>query len=227
MKKIVLNVFVIASVAMASIACKSDKKNETQTKTPQEVAKKSEGAQKFVVNTDQSTIKWMGSKPTGEHIGTIAIKSGEFFIKDGTMEGGNILIDMTSIQVNDADMPDDKKKGLEAHLKGTAEGKENDFFNTTNYPEATFEVTGLTGEGKKMLLEGNLTMKDKTHNVSFPIEVSWASDGSVMKLTSEPFIIDRTKWGVNYGSKTVFGNLGDNWISNDIRLTIMLKATQA
>jgi hypothetical protein len=48
-----------------------------------------------------------------------------------------------------------------------------------------------------------------------------------MTLTSEPFTIDRTNWGVNYGSKSIFDNLGDKFISDDIQLTVKLQATKA
>lgn len=218
--------FFLASLTLASIACKSDKKNETGTEAPKEVATESNESAKYVVNTDQSTIEWKGTKPTGEHIGTIAIKSGAFFFKKEALESGKIVIDMNSITVTDADFPDDKKKMLEAHLKGTAEGKESDFFNVEKYPTASFEVTGLEGEGKDLLLAGNLTIKDQTHHVKFPIEVSWATNGNSIKMSSETFTIDRTKWGVNYGSKSIFDSLGDNWISDDIELTIHLKATK-
>lgn len=226
MKKIVLNLFVLAAVTMASIACKSEKKNKTLAQAPEEVAEKSAEAQKFLVNIDQSVIEWKGFKPTGEHIGTIGIKSGAFFFNNDKLESGEIVIDMASITVKDEDLSKEKKKMLKSHLEGTAAGKENDFFNTTKYPTASFKVTGIKGEGENTMLEGNLTMKDQTHNVIFPVKISWSEDHKTVNITSEPFTIDRTKWGVNYGSKTIFDNLGDNWVSNDIQLVISVKATK-
>jgi hypothetical protein len=47
-----------------------------------------------------------------------------------------------------------------------------------------------------------------------------------MTLTSKPFSIDRTKWGVNYGSKSIFDNLGDKFINDDIGLEIELHASK-
>jgi len=37
------------------------------------------------------------------------------------------------------------------------------------------------------------------------------------------FKIDRTKFGVRYGSGSFFDNLGDNTISNDFTLDVTLK----
>ena len=48
-----------------------------------------------------------------------------------------------------------------------------------------------------------------------------------MTLESEPFTIDRTKWDVNYGSKSVFDNLGDKWVSDDMEITVKLVANKA
>ena len=54
--------------------------------------------------------------------------------------------------------------------------------------------------------------------------MTYTVEGNSMSLRSEPFTIDRTKWNVNYGSKSVFDNLGDKFIDDDIKLTIDLVA---
>ena len=121
-----------------------------------------------------------------------------------------------------------KAKNLEAHLMGTVEGKEGDFFNVQEYPEATFEVTGFEMKEGKNWLTGNLTLKEKTKSIAIPVNMDINNDGSEIKITSEPFTIDRTDWDVNYGSKSVFDNLvGDNVISDDIELQLMVKAKKA
>ena len=48
----------------------------------------------------------------------------------------------------------------------------------------------------------------------------------MVKITSETFAIDRTKWDVNYGSKSVFDNLGDKFINDDIELTVTVVANK-
>ncbi len=75
------------------------------------------------------------------------------------------------------------------------------------------------------MLQGNLTMKEETKNVEFPVSISL--NGDTLELTSDSFVIDRTKWGVNYGSKSVFDSLEDKFINDEIELTINLKAYKA
>ena len=38
------------------------------------------------------------------------------------------------------------------------------------------------------------------------------------------FTIDRTQWGVNYGSKTSFKDLKDSFINDDMEVTITIVA---
>ena len=93
------------------------------------------------------------------------------------------------------------------------------------FPFANFEITSVTGEGSKLTVSGNLTIKDKTHNIEFPAVISY--EGNDMHLKSEAFSIDRTKWGVNYGSKTIFGDLGDKFINDEIELVVELHASKS
>ena len=124
--------------------------------------------------------------------------------------------------INDEDLEGEKKENLEAHLKGTVEGKEGDFFNVNKYPTASFELTGMEAMGDHTMVQGNLTIKDKTNHIEFPANVNM--DVDKVMIESKPFTIDRTQWNVNYGSKSVFDNLGDKFINDDIELTISLVA---
>lgn len=226
MKKRILNVFFIASIAMGAVACK-DKTNEVEATEAEEAAVASTEAVQFTIDTTSSVMKWRGTKPTGEHIGTVDIQSGTITARDGEVESGNVMIDMNSIEVTDAEMKDEDRRSLEDHLKGTVEGKETDFFNVREYPTASFEVTGTTERDGKTFLQGNLTLKDATKNVEFPVTTRMSEDGTELTLESEPFNINRTDWGVNYGSKSVFDDLGDNFISDDMEIQIMVKANRA
>lgn len=221
MKKSILNIALIAFVTLGVASCKDGKKEETATPV-EEAAEASDTATNYTVNTTTSKISWKGEKPTGTHFGTINIASGEVAVVDNTLQAGTFVIDMNSI-VSD-DLEGEKKTNLEAHLKGTVEGKEGDFFNVTEYPNATFELTGVAGENNNVTVKGNLTIKDKTNAIEFPATVSYSGD--TMLLKSETFTIDRTKWGVNYGSKSIFGDLGDKFINDDVELTVELNASK-
>jgi polyisoprenoid-binding protein YceI len=138
---------------------------------------------------------------------------------DGVITGGSFLIDMNSIV--DLDIPADKEGNakLVGHLKSA------DFFDVEKYPTAAFEITGMETTDGKTMLSGNLTLKDAKNNITFPVSVS--DEGNTMTLTSETFTIDRSKWNVQYGSKSFFDNLGDKFINDDIELKIKVSATKA
>ena len=222
MKRFFLNAFVIAGLGLGVTGCKDNNKEAEMAETKEAATAEAE-AMKFTVDTASSVIEWKGEKPTGTHTGTIKVANGTFMANDSVVESGTFVIDMSSIEVTD--LEGEEKANLEAHLKGTVEGKEGDFFNVTEFAEATFEVTGVTEKDGQAMLQGNLTMKEETKNISFPVSIS--NNGEKMEITSEEFTIDRTKWNVNYGSKSVFDGLGDKFINDDITLKINLKANKA
>lgn len=225
MKKTIFNLFLIAGITASTVACKNDTKNKVEPEEAKAAATPAEEAVTYQIDTTESTIEWRGTKPTGEHRGTINIQEGSLTATNEEITSGKVTIDMNSIEVTDEGMDEEDRTSLENHLKGTVEGKETDFFNVEKYPTATFEITGTTEENGQKMLQGNLTIKDETKNIQFPINSD--VDEEELTLESETFTIDRTNWNVNYGSKSVFDNLGDNFISDEMELSIKIKATRS
>ncbi len=223
MKTKFINTLAITALIVAAFSCKGEKKNQTDAVAAEEVKEAPVTAVTYKVDPASSIIEWAGLKPTEKHTGTLNLSNGEVTVENGNIQNGAFTIDMSSIVVTD--LEGDKKASLEGHLKGEGENKEDHFFNVAKYPTATFEVTGINEKEGKTHLEGNLTLKGTTKNISFP--VSTAVNGDVMTLNTEVFTIDRTVWGVNYGSKSVFENLGDKFINDEIELKISIKANKA
>ena len=215
--------FVVAALGVSVISCKNEAKNETEAKEAEEVTEVTDEASVYAIVTEESKIEWLGAKPTGSHNGTINVKEGKILLGNDMIEGGHFIIDMKSINVQD--LEGDQKESLEAHLMGTVEGKEGDFFNVQKYPEAAFEVTSVEDKDGKTWLSGNLTLKEISKNISFPVVIETTEEG--MTLTSETFTIDRTNWEVNFGSKSVFDDLGDKFINDDIELKVTLKGKKS
>ncbi len=218
MKKRILNVFTIFAIATTLVACK-DKAKEAETTAAEAAAQAQLQSVKYMANTTESSIEWTGFKPTGKHNGTIGMDSGVFSVNNGKVESGSFLIDMNSIVNLDMPMDDKNNAKLVGHLKSP------DFFDVEQYPSAAFEVTGFEEKEGKTMLSGNLTLKEKKNNVTFPVVVS--SEGDSFTITSEVFTIDRSKWDVQYGSKSFFDNLGDKFINDDIELKITLKGQKS
>ncbi len=221
MKKKLINTFALAVIVTGVISCKGKAKNEIETTTAKEVMAV-EVATKYKIDTAGSIIEWVGSKPGENHTGTLQLESGT--IKIGESISGNFVIDMNTLTVTDL-KPEEGKESLEGHLKGSAKAKEDHFFNVAKYPTAAFEVTGISEKEGKKMMEGNLTIRGVKKNIAFPF--SYSKLGDVISLNSESFTINRTDWGVNYGSKSIFNDLGDKFIMDDIELKISLKANKS
>ena len=107
------------------------------------------------------------------------------------------------------------KDKLEGHLKSP------DFFGVEKFPTAfiTFQSTKNPNKEKKINLDGELTIKDITHPLSFTADL----------LNTKPFLtakailsFDRSKYDVRFRSGKFFENLGDKLILDDIDIDIIL-----
>ena len=210
-----------SALALLLVAGVSSCKEKKEAEGEKEVVEVAATAATYKVDTAKSMINWTGKKPTGTHMGTISLSEGFVSVTDKTVQAGTFVIDMKSITATDVE--GDMKANLEAHLKGTVEGKEGDFFNVNKHPNGAFSITKVADENGKTMVSGNLTLLDKTNNVTFPATVSFS--GNMMTLKSDSFMIDRTQWGINYGSKSIFDNLGDKFVNDEIELTVMLQAS--
>jgi polyisoprenoid-binding protein YceI len=165
------------------------------------------------VDTEKSTIDWKGEKVTGQHTGTIQLKSGSLEMKDNKLTGGSFVINMASI--DNTDLSGEYKTKLEGHLKS------DDFFGVSTYPEATLVITKVKETKKSNVYEvtGNLTIKGITNPITFTATLIDAN-GTVVANTN--IIVDRSKYDVKYGSGSFFDNLGDKTIYDEFTLTVNL-----
>ena len=128
--------------------------------------------------------------------------------------------------ITNTDMEGDSKTNLENHLKGFAEGKEDHFFDVAKHPTGKFEITKVSklsgDEEATHLIYGNLTLKGVSKEIAFRALIGIGEER--VEVTTPAFTIDRTEWGVNYGSKTVFDDLGDKFVEDAVGLNIVLFA---
>lgn len=216
MKKSLLSLAIIALISLSS--CKKEATENAETTTETEVTGVS-GT--FNVDTSMSVIDWIGSKPAGKHTGTISLSNGSFEITDGSITGGNFTIDMNSITVTDLEGEDKMK--LETHLKGTGEKESEDhFFNVTKFPTGNFKMLNAEPESGAYFVKGILTLKEISKEINFAAEITITD--TEIKLISDPFKINRTTWNVNYASKSIFDNLKDQFIDDEIELVVKVVA---
>lgn len=216
--------FLLTLLSGLFIACQSNTSNADAAKTTEkteEAATPTATAATYTVNTETSVINWEGYKP-GQygHNGTMKLNGGTISVKDGLPESGNFEINVASLSCTDLAETPDKKIKLEGHLKS------GDFFEVEKFPTGKFEMTGIAPlEGNpdaNYTITGNLTLKEATKGIEIPAKVGMA-DGSLMVTTPE-FTINRTEWGVNFGSG-IIGTVKEQMIADDVKLSINLIAT--
>lgn len=155
-------------------------------------------------NTKKSTVKWTGYGEVGNYslTGDVKLKSGYFKIENSKIVAGKIIIDLKSISHSESNLVE--------HLKG------KDFFEVNKYPTAQFKITSSKViTNNEIELSGNLTIKKNSKAVT--IRMTQNKNNYSGKIT-----IDRTVFGVQYGSNSFFDNLGDQAIKNEFELSFNL-----
>lgn len=196
-------------LALASCVSNPDGKR-AETTDGVETAEMTADGTALTVDTAASSVVWTGRKVSGQHHGTVKIKSGSLTVDEGKLTGGNFVIDLNTITNQDLD--GEYKTKLEDHLRS------DDFFDVANHPEARFEITGVRegSEANAVVVSGNLTIRGVTKNITFDADVEEASDTAV-KATAD-FNIAREDWGITYSGQA------DDLISKEINLKITLVA---
>ncbi len=215
---------IIAFLALIAVSCKGPA-GERAVATDAIDATKVENYEVAQVNLAESQVEWIGTKPTGQHYGTVKLSDGVLHIAEDQVVGGKFVIDLNTLLVTDITDPE-----MNANLRGHLISA--DFFEVATWPVAEFEILRI--EGKEGIaqpetgvvpthtISGNLTIKGITKAISFDAQIERAGD--VFSARTVQFIINRTEWAVNYGSNTIFDNLQDNFIHDDIALKINLTA---
>lgn len=183
-------------------------KATSMTSTPATETKPAEApataARSYVINPENSSINFIGSKITGSHNGGFAKFVGELRIVNGNLAGaGNkIVIETASLY---ADNP-----RLTGHLKS------RDFFNVAEIPTATFETTAITQNETNSTVTGNLTLHGITKQISFPATIT-VSEATV-EVTAD-FFINRFDFEIKYPGKA------NDLIRKEVVLKLKVKAT--
>jgi polyisoprenoid-binding protein YceI len=166
-------------------------------------------SQNYRVDINKSTLKWTGKKVGGSHNGYVRLISGKISLKNKKVKSGSFTIDMKTISNADLGNKSLNKK-LVDHLKS------DDFFSVKKFPTAKLILSSSTEMSNNELeVMGNLTIKGKTHPISFKGRKS----GNIL---SAIIVVDRAKYDVRYGSGSFFENLGDKLIYDDFTIEVKL-----
>ena len=172
----------------------------------------------YKLDKSNSTVKWNGKKVTGEHYGTIDLKSGNLEVADNKIKSGTFQMDMTTITNEDLSNESTNKK-LVGHLKS------DDFFSVDKHPVSTLVIKEVKHKsGKTHSFTGDLIIKGITHPVNFDTEV--VIDGDNLRAKGK-MDVDRTLYDIKFRSGKFFSDLGDNMIYDTFTLDFDVVATKS
>ncbi|MCH9008699.1 polyisoprenoid-binding protein [candidate division KSB1 bacterium] len=123
-----------------------------------------------------------------------------------------------TIKTASIDTDNEKRNG---HLKSA------DFFDVETYPEITFKSTMIEKTDDGYLITGNLTIKDVTKEVSFPLELNGFIDdpmGNRRFGAEAGLTINRQDFNLKWNKTLDTGGL---IVGNDVEITLQLEATKA
>ncbi len=227
-----LSLFILAAGFAAFNSCTSaPDADKAETSEAKEVS--AADGQALKVDPTGSKVEWIGTKVSGYHVGTVNVKNGELKVKEGSLTGGNFVLDLTSLAVTGPAGSDTAMNNkLLGHLKSP------DFFDVAANPDASFVITDVkpfagtiqdsTDPRQESIskykvanpthtISGNLTIKGVTKNIEFPASVT-VNEGAVDAIAK--FNIDRSQWNIIYPGKP------DDLIRNEVHLGIALKAAK-
>jgi polyisoprenoid-binding protein YceI len=176
---------------------------------------------RYLLSASENELVWSASYVVmGGHEGTLRFISG--YLDDSTPTlTGEFVFDMSSIENTDI-KPSEDGDGLEEHLRA------EDFFDTAKFPKGFFTIlkTESTSVIQRFTVTGFLTLKGIANEITFPAMI--IKEKETMKVKAE-ITINRTKWGINFHSKSVFADLKDGVISDDvsIKLDLVLRKESA
>jgi polyisoprenoid-binding protein YceI/rhodanese-related sulfurtransferase len=166
-------------------------------------------------DTERSVVIWTGRNLFNHHSGTIRVSNGGIELREGVPVQGSLQLDMNSLANTDLTDPA-LNAMLIAHLR------DDDFFAVARFPHAEFvlrtadPIANVRAGIPNFQLTGELTMRGVTRPLSFPAVIALKSDGA---YAAQALIsIDRTEWGVLYGSPRFFARLGEHVVNDHIHL---------
>lgn len=174
----------------------------------------------YLVDLGMSNFAWQASKVLIDGYtdkGEISLSNGKFVIENGQFVSGDFSVDMNSIKAVSTGSGRGQE-GLSNHLKSA------DFFDVEKFATSYFVLNSVepTDYENKYLVYGDLTIKGVTNEINFVAEI-FSTENSSIKILAET-TLDRTMWGIQYGSGKFFDNLGDNVIDDNFGLEFELTA---
>ncbi|MBC7979305.1 MAG: YceI family protein [Armatimonadetes bacterium] len=175
----------------------------------------------FSADVEESRVGWTGRNLLNKHHGTVGLKSGRLRFIKGMLQSGEFALDLNDIKCADLSVIDGHDI-LIGHLR------DDDFLDVANHPEAVFAITKVEfisdakAGAANLQLSGNLSMRGQTHPIEFQAVSGLTPDGK--PVAQAVFSVDRTRWGILYGSGKFFHRLAGHLVNDQIEFEVKIVA---
>ena len=174
----------------------------------------------YTVVPAESGVLWTGRNFNGRHTGTLAISEGTLLCRNDSVTG---LFTLAMDSIANTDLAGTELQDvLETHLKS------DDFFFVSHFPTCTVEITDMRPIPDAPATLPNydvtamMTLRGVAREISFQASLKPLADGRIALMAN--LDMDRTRWGVLYGSARFFKYLSYHivfdLVSIDLRVVL-------
>ncbi|MEI6480274.1 MAG: rhodanese-like domain-containing protein [bacterium] len=174
----------------------------------------------YVIDIENSHIKWVGGNFLIEHFGNVDIDAGSITIGFGDVVAGcHFVINMQSIRINDL-------SGVNSLIDTFLIWyiKSEYFFDVSKFQTAEIRFIKIDRSANANMPQAyvyaELTLKDITNLIEFPAHIVTIEGGAV--VIQAEFDIDIDLWKIRYGSDIFFSLLGQLLVYNVSTINIKI-----
>lgn len=171
------------------------------------------------LDLEESQVEWTGRNLVNKHFGTVPIRTGDLVFHDGQLQSGTISLDLLGLTCTDL-AESEYHDVLIAHLHN------EDFFDLENHPETKLEIrkADVLAEASpgspNLRIQAGLSIRGQTHPIEIYAVSGITSEGKAAAQAT--FAIDRTRWGILYGSGKFFHRLAGHLVNDLIEFQVRL-----
>lgn len=164
----------------------------------------------YKVDPASSKIEWTAYKMTGQHNGTLQVKSGSLEFNGNKLTGGKFDIDMNSLAITD--IQGAMMERLLGHLKN------DDFFSVDKFGTSSLVIKKAEQKSATLYkITADLIIKGISKEITFDAVINQAEGNASASLK-----VDRTLFDIKYRSGKFFPEIGDKMIKDEFDLKVTL-----
>jgi rhodanese-related sulfurtransferase len=166
----------------------------------------------------ESKVVWIGRNLINKHWGHVALSAGQVEVREGIPVKGEVTLDMKRLTCSDL-------AGNPLHDVLIHHLESDDFFDVARFPEARFSFDRAEGCSdragcRNLKLHGQLTVRGVTKPLVIEASAGITPEGKAALQST--FCLNRTAWGVLYGSGSFFRRLAGHLVNDEIELQLRI-----